>query len=275
MKKHFTVIALFIFTIAAIIYGYESIFHHKQVNEAKLVAEPVVIDQEALYHSLVYLSTSRLLDMQFAGEEILRWEEILDKTGTNVVKEVIRKQGPLDKFEHYPKNDIIDNETCSQYYYHSHRRGEHGHFHVFLHRDGMPETIAVSTSPVTVPYAHIVAISMDYRGGAIGLFTTNQWVTGEDWYTAIEVAQMMEHIKIDHAYPSWPANQWMNAMMRLFYPQIIDLMCERDNVVAIWNQMHPGMHIFDNRDLEILSEKSISIELQMKVISDILKDRDL
>lgn len=275
MKKHLTVITLFILTLVAVLYGYESIFHHKQVNETELVGEPVMIDQETLYNSLSYLSTRRLLDMQAAGEEILRWEDILDKTGMNVVKEVIRKQGPLDKFEHYPKDDIIDNETCSQYYYHSHRGGEHGHFHVFLQRDGMPETVTVSTSPITAPYAHIVAISMDTKGSAIGLFTTNQWVTGEDWYTAVEVAHMMEYIKIDHAYPSWPTNQWMNAMMRLFYPQILDLMHERDDVVADWNQRHPGMHIFNNRDLEILSEKPISIDLQMKVIADVLKVRDL
>ncbi len=275
MKNHLRVITLVILTFSVVFYGYKWGFHDKQVNKIEVVSQPDVINKEFVYNLLCYLSTSRLIDMQIAGEEILRWEGILDKTGTNVIKEVIRQQGPLDKFKHYPQNDIIDPETYSQYYYHRHREGEHGHFHVFLHRNGMPKTVTLSTSPITLPYAHIIAISMNDSGNAISLFTTNQWVTGEDWYTAVEVAHMMEYIKIGHAYPSWPTNQWMNAMMRLFYPQILYLIHKRDDVLTFWNQKHPGMHIFDNHDLEILSEQPISVDLQMEVIADILRARNL
>lgn len=43
---------------------------------------------------------------------------------------------------HYPKGDVYDAETASQYYYHAHRpeAGEHSHFHTFIRAKGIPRT---------------------------------------------------------------------------------------------------------------------------------------
>ena len=35
-------------------------------------------------------------------------------------------------------------------------------------------------------------------------------------------------IVIDHARPSWPANRWITALMRMFRPQIVELLHARD-----------------------------------------------
>ena len=47
-------------------------------------------------------------------------------------------------WEHYPENDARDARTRSRWYYHVHAPGErdpgeHGHFHLFLHRTQLDE----------------------------------------------------------------------------------------------------------------------------------------
>ena len=59
------------------------------------------------------------------------------------VKKVFDK-GEFYELEHYPKDDVFDGETYSQYYYHAHRAGtnENGHFHTFLRQPGIPTGIS-------------------------------------------------------------------------------------------------------------------------------------
>ena len=45
--------------------------------------------------------------------------------------------------------------------------------------------------------SHLVAISMDKWGLPIGLFTTNRWVTAENWYEAADVVAMLDCFDID------------------------------------------------------------------------------
>ncbi len=77
-------------------------------------------------------------------------------------------QGTFYEFDHYPAGDVHDPETHCQHYYHSHRSGEHGHFHVFLREQGMPEGLR----PIEQSHApfmderddtlcHLIAISMN------------------------------------------------------------------------------------------------------------------
>ena len=81
---------------------------------------------------------AELETMARAGEQILECYRVLEKTGGNVVAEVLRGQGTFYEFDHYPDGDVYDPETHSQFYYHAHREGEHGHFHTFLREKGMP-----------------------------------------------------------------------------------------------------------------------------------------
>ena len=87
------------------------------------------------------LPRGRLEAMLAAGREIRECCRVLGKVRANVVGEILRDQGPFYEHRHYPKGDVFDAETFSQYYYHAHRAGsgEHGHFHTFLRAGGMPE----------------------------------------------------------------------------------------------------------------------------------------
>jgi hypothetical protein len=207
--------------------------------------------------------------MLAAGYEVRECMRVLYKVGLNVVGEILKGHGTFYEMQHYPKGDVFDPETHSQYYYHAHRpeSGEHGHFHTFLRAAGMPKGIRPAPYAGKAPrplgkdaLSHIVAISMDRHGSPTHLFTTNRWVTGETWYRAEDVIAMMDRFAIDHAWPSWPTNRWITAMLQLFRPQIAHLLRERDRVVAEWAQRHPDRDVYEDRELEITSMMPISIE---------------
>jgi len=221
---------------------------------------------------LAELPRERLLRMHEAGREVLECRRVLTKAGLNIVGEVLRGQGTFYEFDHYPEGDVYDDETHSQYYYHSHREGsgEHGHFHTFLRHGGMPPDVAPvaydgeeSWPSGDEALAHLVAISMDPPGWPIGLFATNRWVTAETWYAAADVIEMLPSFAIDHANPSWPTNRWITAMLVLYGPYLEALLYQRDRVVAAWQQVHPGVDVYEDRNLEITGYLSISVEAQI------------
>ncbi len=121
--------------------------------------------------------------------------------------------------------------------------------------------------------SHLIAISMDQRGFPIGLFTTNRWVTAENWFAAENVCAMLDRFEIDHAWPSWPTNRWITAMFRLFRPQIVALLHERDVVISEWREQHPDTDAFEDRGLDIPSQTAISIDKQIAAVQTALDAR--
>ena len=223
------------------------------------------------------LPAAELEAMVAAGERVLECHRVLAKSGSNVVAEVLRGQGTFYEFDHYPAGDVYDPESHSQYYYHSHREGEHGHFHTFLREKGMPE----DCRPVPQSEAdfmterddrlsHLIAISMNRAGFPIRLFTTNRWITADNWYTADDVTKMLNRFEMDLAWPSWPVNIWVTAMLRLFRPQIVELVRERDAAVAKWQKNHPDADAFEDRGCDITSVRKISVAAQIKRINEAL-----
>ena len=224
---------------------------------------------------LAALDRSQLEAMRAAGADVLECRRVLLKGSLNVVGEMLRGQDAFVEFDHYPADDVFDAETHAQYYYHAHRgsEGEHGHFHTFLRAAGMPSGVAPADNLGIEPWpageealSHLIAISMDAYGEPIGLFTVNRWVTGDTWYAAAGVIRMLDRFDIDHAHPSWPANRWLGAMLRLFRPQIEALILARDEVVAAWARRHPGQDVFEDRELEITSQLAISVEEQIAAV---------
>lgn len=234
------------------------------------------------------LSRKRLQVMNLAGEQILECYRVLKKPKTNIVGELLKDQGEFFEWDHYPKGDVYDNETHSQYYYHAHPPetrlavygAEHGHFHTFIRPRGMPKGI----KPVKLPdykkgrganddLSHLIGICMDRHGFPLRAFSANRWLTGETWYKAKDVIRMMDVFHMDHAYPSWPVNIWITAMFRLFRPQFEQLLHERDAAIEQWIADHPGDNAYENRELEIPSYMKISVEDQMKAVKQALKAR--
>jgi hypothetical protein len=112
---------------------------------------------------------------------------------------------------------------------------------------------------------------MNEFGVPIRLFTTNRWVTGEIWYAGHDVRAMLDGFLIDHAQPSWPVNRWISGMVRLYRPQIENLIDARDAAVDAWRAAYPDRNVLEDRALEITSVIDIDIDNQIGQISAALE----
>lgn len=233
-----------------------------------------------MYIDFSKIPTERLKKMKAAGDVVEECHRVLAKAGEHIVSDVLKTSGPFYQMNHYPEGDVYDQETHGQYYYHAHRGGEHGHFHLFLRPKGMPvgmqaKRVADYVEPAgpNDALSHLIAISMDEAGIAQSLFTTNRWVTAEYWYEPQDVIAMLDCFEIDHAIPSWPANQWIGAMVQLFYPQICELIRLRDVVLNDWAAVHPDINVYEDRDMEIPSETPCNHTSQIAAIQTELDKR--
>ena len=118
--------------------------------------------------------------------------------------------------------------------------------------------------------AHFIAISMNGPGFPIGLFTTNRWVTDETFYPAEDNIAMLDRFRIDHTFPCLAVNRWITAMLDLFRPQIKELLLVRDKTVKTWAATHPGVDVYEDRDLEITSIMNIDVDRQIAAVETAL-----
>jgi hypothetical protein len=251
---------------------------------AQASAKEAARKQETRHLDLATQPVKRLRMMLAAGEEVREIERVLAKTKHNVVGELLRGQETFYEWDHYPKGDVYDRDSHAQYFYHAHPGGlrdkEHGHFHTFVRAKGMPRGMKPMRYPNRKCWpmgddalTHIVGISMDPKGQALRLFTTNRWVTGETWYRADDVCKVIGRFAIDHAQPSWPTNRWVSAMVRLFWPQIILLLKARDVVIEDWRKQNPDKDTLEDRSLEVTSQAEVAIEAQIAAVSAALEAR--
>lgn len=108
---------------------------------------------------------------------------------------------------------------------------------------------------------------MDPRGVPIQLFSTDRWVTGETWYRADDVCNLVDAFVIDHAQPSWPVKRWISAMLQLFHPQVTALVRARDERLRAWMDERPDVNAYEDRDLEIAGMADISVDDQIASVA--------
>ena len=135
---------------------------------------------------------------------------------------------------------------------------EHGHFHTFLREPGQRPS-------------HIVAIAMDFHGRPNRLFTANRWVSKERWLAAPQLIAKLDRFTIDLPRPSRWVNRWLAALLRLFRPEIEELLRQRDAVLAEWGRRHPGADPLASRELEIPSQREISLSGQIDQVARALR----
>jgi hypothetical protein len=254
---------------------------------------------------LTRLSRAELAAMQQAGRELFDWQRILAKSEETVLGQLGAAQPMLADWVHYPPGDVYDAATHAQYFYHRHtaqamrdRPAEHGHIHTFMRPRGMP----VGTRPLVMPelaiadapsqpvdpvsppapqpnqgdgndkFSHIVAISLDSAGTPTHLFTTNRWVTGETWYAAVDVTAMLDRFSVELARPGWPVNRWLCALIRLYRPDIEELLRQRDEAAMSWRRKRRGkVHVFEDTRLEILSAAAIDPADRLRRVERLLE----
>ncbi len=219
----------------------------------------------AVQPDLSELTEEQLDDLLDSAKRVQECYRVLEKGGLNIVGEVLKGQGTFYEMEHYPRGDVLDQETRGQYYYHAHRpeAPEHGHFHTFLRvPDGEHDEDQTM---------HLIAISMDAWGYPVSLFSTNRWVTDEKWHWCEEVIPRLGKFAIDHASPSWPVNIWITHFVRLYRFHIAALLAERDRVIRSTEQ--PPGEAFENRSLEVLSECKVDINAWQQCLENAVAKR--
>lgn len=235
-------------------------------------------NDDALVTRLRQLSRDELLVLYDAAAEAIACAGALAEDGTNPVTEALNGADVVEEWAHFPAGDVVDPDTHSQFYYHAHAAeeraaGEHGHFHTFVR----PKQLYPELQPAAVPegidaddaaawIAHLVGISTDATGRVIRLFTTNRWVTGEAWYDADAAIQMLDRFDMTVEQPSPELNRWVTAVIRMFRPQIEDLIRARDASLAQFQDAHPASDVFEDRALQVTSEMPVDFLAQVRAI---------
>jgi Domain of unknown function (DUF6969) len=253
------------------------------------------------------LSRAALDAMAAAGQALIECRRAMAASGTSPLAEALQGAAPIYEWRHYPGGDIYDPASHAQYFYHAHppgeRRGlaggeEHGHFHTFLRARGMPAGVrplvmpefAVANNPAAPkappipsapetaageeadPWSHLVAIAMDATGAPLRFFTTNRWVTGETWYPAADVVQMLDRFALGEGGLSPLLNRWIAALLGLYKPQLADLIVRRDAAVMDWRRRRRAkVHVFEDPRLEVTSVLPIDIDTQIAQIDAALR----
>ena len=213
----------------------------------------------------------------YAEQVLDTQQQMLTNTGKNILHYTLKKNRRHISMNHYPKGDRIDRQTGAQYFYHCHRENidtdEHGHFHCFMRYKHIPKRIKPKSlddwkENLDNPMTHIIAISMDRYGQPIRLFTVNRWITSEIWYDAEHLPTFLKRYKMTLTDdPYWQIlDQWVEAMLHLFSPQILWLQNRRDAVMAHHKLLTPDNNIYEDHTIEELSEISINLKNQVQWI---------
>ena len=200
-------------------------------------------------------------DLEAKAEALATMSEVmrvLAKSGTNLVGEVLRASGAADGFEvwgHLPPGDAQDAGTGAQWYYHAHpptedgdgpHDGEHGHFHLFVRHGEDRGAIT-----------HLCGVAMTPEGTPTQLFTTNRWVTGEDWLPAEQTAALLDRFEVDSIHPSWPVNLWLGALVRLYAEEIAAMLRLRD--AAVEARGGPTDDVLEDRGFEVAATCAVDL----------------
>ncbi len=224
--------------------------------------------------------------MKAAGEKVRAAAQRLLANGSNPVADIIKTRSEFYEWDHYPDGDVYDWGTHSQYFYHAHAPDdrvdlygdEHGHFHTFLRPRGFPPDIALEPIAGDLPcqgdndaLTHLVAVSMSMSAEPVRLFTTNRWVTGEYWYRAADVKQVLPRFRIDQAYPSLSVNTWLSNLITLFRPTVEALIDARDARIDDVGTTLEQSDVFEYRELEVTSVAPISVDAQIDAVTAALE----
>lgn len=210
---------------------------------------------------------SNLEEMLQAAEEVIECQRVLANTNDNVVSDLLRFSDKFVEWDHHPKGDVKDKLSGSQYYFHAHTSPnrefqEHGHFHLFMKNPPKDDS-------KTLPLTHLIAISVDEFGAPRALFTVNHWVPLGVWEEASVVESFLDKFVIDHARPSWVVNRWVSAMVKLYKPEIIELVRQRDTEIDLLREKYPEQDPFMCKEKEILSYLPISIESKLLQLQEL------
>lgn len=231
--------------------------------------------------SLGGINPVRLSTMKAAATRVRDIQHNLVMSGSNVVAEVLRDAPDFYEWDHYPAGDIYDPISHSQFYYHAHapedqnsiRTDEHGHFHTFMRPPGFPLEVEQRTDldglPAVCPsdgLTHLIAVSINFAGEPVRLFTTNRWVTDETWYPAADVKRILPYFQVTREGPFSQTSAWISNLLMMYGPLIELLMDARDEAVNTHSATQPIQKVWSDQSLEVTSVADISLQRDIDAI---------
>jgi hypothetical protein len=191
-------------------------------------------------------------DLWLAAQELANIQMRYAESGRTLNEAALCGAKDFIEWQHHPINDLVDEVSGYEFYYHAHSadempHGEHGHFHV-IRRD-------------TDGFHHLIGIALNQRGLPIRLFTTNQWVTGEEMADSVMVIKSIRGFEMVKKGRMALVSRWVSALIKLFSAEIERLILERDQMIA---QLVAEM---GNRELVMNSKKHhVLTECQIDLI---------
>lgn len=190
--------------------------------------------------------------------------------GKNIASAALAGATNFESGRHYPLNDVVDVKHHSRFFYHGHRENsgavaEHGHFHLFIDLTSNYDVLkkqpqSQKKSEMAMPnFSHLAALSLDERGQSLEWFVTNRWVTGERWISAETLITYLEGFTIKANGRLAPIAEWLTAMVKLFQPQLTELLLLRDQAVQKNSSKGDMNQFFEDRNFEVLASCSASI----------------
>jgi len=217
------------------------------------------------------LPDSRLEDMQRGAQLCVAALHVLASKGLNTITAVLGGHGALVEWQHYPGDkDVFDPRSGSQYYFHSHAKNgkasaEHGHFHLF----GRAAHSGMQAARKEQPCTHLLGISVNAQGLPVRLFTTNRWVTDEQWLSGCQVLELIDSFSIGKRQPSQALHQWLRGMLLLFRPQIEGLIAQRDAWLQRAVNDRPLEKVLEDRRIHIISSTKAAFFEQVQAMDEL------
>ena len=218
----------------------------------------------------------RAMSLQTAAETVVETITAMASEGVPLMQRVLPEK-EAEYWKHYPKGDAKDANCQSRWYYHVHAPGkrhpeEHGHFHLFLHRDQLGDVGEPIIGPTKPPkkgnkiaqVTHIAGLSINTIGIPRAWFVTNHWVTAEFLYPAEVMIDHLPQFNVDETPQDSLVNRCVTAMVELYRDELTELLRQRDAAMKA-HVAEEGEAAYRNKTYEILGE--IPIDLDAKIAS--------
>jgi len=198
-------------------------------------------------------------------DALLALSEVLVEFGnrrTNPVLDVLPQNEPFRLNQKYPAQRLRFGDGQWRAYYHSHSDEypspweEHGHFHLFYRVDNQGNTAA--------DWSHVVALSMSAEGQPVRWFTVNNWVCGDRWLEARELAERVRF----SSQGDTPAGRWLACMTRFYRHRIVELLFARDRDLDQVGKHTSLPDALADRNIYYLADQVIDLKRELSVALD-------
>ncbi|GAC1673972.1 MAG: hypothetical protein NVS9B2_23020 [Steroidobacteraceae bacterium] len=212
-------------------------------------------DLRSAVHGLTWTRTQRLI---LAAHGLTLQITEMARSGRSVMHEVLGAHATAEPWVQYPAQMVENLRTGAGFFFHSHgpsqsHPDERGHFHVFVRG-------------LDARQSHLFAIAIDPYGMPIRLFTTNRWVTAENWSPAETLLAGAEKFSLLAPSSNAGLDRWVTHCVRLFLPQLQWLVYRRDARLRTLAAGRDVERVLADRRIEILSECRISVGEQMAAL---------